>query len=538
MPEQIQGILNRILEWWRKFTRRQQILIISITAVVIVSFIILGVVISQPTMVQLVKCEDGTQAAAVGELLDGEGIKYETSEDGFTYYVEDKDYGNANVLLGSNSIPASGYTIDDAIDGSFSTTEADTQKKYKLYLEKKFEEALETQSMIDDATVILNIPEQDGTLIAKEQPSWATVTLDLNTPISGDTAAAFARYMAVNLGNADTENIAIMDTDGNMLYSGDDETQLLTTAAGNQDAREKASSEIANRVHTVLDGTNLYDDISVGVNLSMNFDENSYVDYDYSIDEGRTEGYLDSESGSTSESVGGSGGVPGTDSNDDDTTYVIEDGSTTETSTEEFYKDYLPDERITTHKDEMGKRALDESSISVTCKTYAIYNQDKMESDGTLDELGQTFDEFVNANSDPVQMEVSDDIIEVVAQATGFPTASVKVVAYEIPMFQYSEGSGIGLTDILQIVLAALIFLMLGFVVFRSLRTEEEEPVEQELTIDDLIASTQEEEEEELEDIGYTEKSEARLLIEKFVDEKPEAVAQLLRNWLNEDWGA
>ena len=53
-----------------------------------------------------------------------------------------------------------------------------------------------------------------------------------------------------------------------------------------------------------------------------------------------------------------------------------------------------------------------------------------------------------------------------------------------------------------------------------------------------MIASTQEEEEEELEDIGYTEKSEARILIEKFVDEKPEAVAQLLRNWLNEDWGA
>lgn len=41
---------------------------------------------------------------------------------------------------------------------------------------------------------------------------------------------------------------------------------------------------------------------------------------------------------------------------------------------------------------------------------------------------------------------------------------------------------------------------------------------------------------EELEDIGFNEKSEARILIEKFVDEKSEAVANLLRNWLNEDW--
>ena len=29
----------------------------------------------------------------------------------------------------------------------------------------------------------------------------------------------------------------------------------------------------------------------------------------------------------------------------------------------------------------------------------------------------------------------------------------------------------------------------------------------------------------------------ARKLIEKFVDENPEAAANLLRNWLNEDWG-
>lgn len=42
--------------------------------------------------------------------------------------------------------------------------------------------------------------------------------------------------------------------------------------------------------------------------------------------------------------------------------------------------------------------------------------------------------------------------------------------------------------------------------------------------------------EAELEDIGLNEKSETRILIEKFVDENPEAVAALLRNWLNDDW--
>ena len=42
---------------------------------------------------------------------------------------------------------------------------------------------------------------------------------------------------------------------------------------------------------------------------------------------------------------------------------------------------------------------------------------------------------------------------------------------------------------------------------------------------------------EPLEDIDLEAKSETRKMIEKFVDENPEAVANLLRNWLSEDWG-
>ena len=64
----------------------------------------------------------------------------------------------------------------------------------------------------------------------------------------------------------------------------------------------------------------------------------------------------------------------------------------------------------------------------------------------------------------------------------------------------------------------------------RSTKSEEEE---EELSVESLLQSTP----EVLEDIELDEKSETRKLIEKFVDENPEAVANLLRNWLSEDWG-
>jgi flagellar M-ring protein FliF len=87
----------------------------------------------------------------------------------------------------------------------------------------------------------------------------------------------------------------------------------------------------------------------------------------------------------------------------------------------------------------------------------------------------------------------------------------------------------------LQIVLIVIILLLLAYVVIRSFKrdkSEEEQP--EELSVENLLQSMPA---EPLEDIELETKSETRKMIEKFVDENPEAVANLLRNWLNEDWG-
>ena len=346
-----------------------------------------------------------------------------------------------------------------------------------------------------------------------------------------EQAAGIASYMATQLGNDSTKNILILDGDGNVLFSGGDEASTAGKASSNLTAKQKAESYVSSAVKNVVLGTNVYDNVEVGMNLVMDFDEQEETKYDYSVDEGRTEGYLDSRTESTSESTSGVGGVPGTDTNDDDTTYVMQDGNQTSSNTSDITEDYLPDETITNTKKEVGKIIYDESSLTVVATNYVTYNEDQLKADGTLGD--KSFDEFVKENSARVKTEVDEDFYNMVSNATGISTDNISIVAYDIPMFQYSEGSGRTLTDYLQIILAVLIFAMLAFVVFRSMRGEKEEELAEEVTVESLL----EMQEEELEDIGFNEKSEARVLIEKFVDENPEAVAALLRNWLNDDWG-
>ena len=71
-----------------------------------------------------------------------------------------------------------------------------------------------------------------------------------------------------------------------------------------------------------------------------------------------------------------------------------------------------------------------------------------------------------------------------------------------------------------------------GGAIPRPLTVEEKEP---ELSVEEMLASTKENQ-PSVDDIDLQEKSETRKAIEKFVDENPEAVALLLRNWLNDDW--
>lgn len=534
MPENVQKILNKIKEWWTKFSTKQKTLLISITAIIILALVILAAVMSRPEMVTLITCENATQASEVKNLLEGEGIETEISQDGLTFSVDRKDEANASIVLGSNEIPTDGYGIENVFDGSFSTTESDKNKKYQLYLEERFADHLAIISNIESASVSLSIPEDDGTIISMGQDTYASVILNLSGEMDEEQAAGIAKYIATEVGNDTTDNVLILDADGNVLFSGGDTSTAIGSANSQLSVKNKAENMVKSEVKDVVLGTDLYDNVEVGLNLVMDFDTEEYTNHHYYVDEGQEQGYLDSKSTYESEATGGEAGVPGTDSNDDTPTYVLPDSEVTSSSVSEVKEDYLPSEEITRKNSDGGKVDLEKSSISVVATSYVVYDERALKADGTLNDI--TFDEFVAQNSDRVKTTVDDEFYDMVANATGISSENITIVAYDVPFFKYASASGRDIADYFQILLAVLIFALLGFVVFKSTRKQEEQEIEPELSIESLLETTKEAAQTELEDIGYSEKSETRILIERFVDENPEAAAALLRNWLNEEW--
>lgn len=532
MPEQLQKILSQITEWWKKFTTKQRILLGSITASILLALVILGVVVSRPTMVTLVECENTAEAGEVKALLDNDGsIEYEISQDGLTFYVDEKDNSTASILLGTNGIPTKGFGIDNVFEGGFSSTEADKTKRYKRYLEEYFAEQLESLSNVEKASVMLDIPNDDGTILAREQDAYASVILTLSAEMGEEQAMGLAKYIATMVGNDTTDNITILDSNTNVLFSGGDSDSVMGTATSQLSLRAKAENMIKSEVKDVLVGSGLFDHAEVAANLDMNFDSVQESTREWYAPDGQTNGMIGEQSNYEQNSVGGAAATPGTDANDD-TTYMIEDNSYTETNITDTTTKYQNNERVTNRTSAMGDINPENSSIAIVVKNYVIYDEDTLKASGALDDM--TFDEYIAANSAPVTTTVGEENYTMIANATGIPVENISIIAYDEPIFQYSSG-GRSLSDYLQIILAVLILLLLGYVVFRSTRKEKPVEIEEELSVESLLESTKENQ-DSLEDIGYNEKSETRLLIEKFVEENPEAAASLLRNWLNDEW--
>jgi flagellar M-ring protein FliF len=538
MAEKAKALWQKVLDWWNQFTARQKTLIVGAGAVVLVTIIILVTVLNQPQYVLLAQAKSTKEASEIKELLDSNAINYKMSDDGLEYRVLKKDQGNASLILGASDIQSYAYSIDNVTNGSFSTTESDKQKKYVKYLESRLEQDfLAKFEAIDSAHVTLHIPDNDGTLIGNQEEATANILLDMKdgATFDEDNAAFLAKAVAAALGKKSTDDIVILDSNGKMLFSGSEETTASGIASNQLNLKAKAEQIVKNEVKKVVLGSKLYDDVEVASNLVLDFSNEETVQHDYTPATDQTQGVLSHEALYNAENTSGVSGIPGTDSNaEDETTYVIQDNNNSSSTISEETRDYLPNEKITTTVSVPGAIKYNESSISVTAINYVVMKEEDYKKEDNND---QTWNEYKIANAEPVAMTVPDEMINVVAKATGISNENVAMAAYTEYIFFDKTGTSITVTDILQILTILVILGLLAFIVIRSMWTgkkvEEEAPVE-ELSVEQLLESQPE---EVLEDIEMDTGSETKRLIEKFVEENPEAAATLLRNWLNEDYG-
>lgn len=127
--DRFKQIGQKLLDVWNKYTVKQRAVIVSSVAVVIIALVILAVVVNRPQYETLTTCSSYAQMQEVTNLLTDNSISYNVADNSMVVKVRKEDLTNAKMALASSNIQSDGYTIEDALSGSFSTTENDKAEK-------------------------------------------------------------------------------------------------------------------------------------------------------------------------------------------------------------------------------------------------------------------------------------------------------------------------------------------------------------------------------------------------------------------------
>lgn len=537
MNEKVKEARNKAVEFWNKYNRRQRTLIISIVLAVIVFIAILSYALTRPEYVTLLTCDSASTASEVKNCLDEAGITTYTMSDSFVVKVLKKDKVNAEMAIATAGIEADGYSIDDyslndALNGGFSSTEADKEKKYLAHIESKLQASLATQEYVKAAKVSIKAPKTTLSVLDNKEETSVSIILNLKHDIDKAKAENIAQWVATAVGNDSTSEITIIDTQGNMLFRGTSVDGDNYSGESKSEMRQAAMDIVSSNVKKLFDAAELYQTVEVSPYLNMDFDVANETRVEYNTGDREqgpyTASYEVEQVGNTA-----SGGIPGTDSNDEDITYELQDssGSKSEYTLKKY--EYAVNQIVSNTTRERGKIDYTSSTLSIVASSYNIFEEDAVRASGALDDM--TWEEYKSANAENQVVPVPDDIYNLISDATGFDVDNITIIGYRIPQFVDSVPEQSNFADYIPIIFAILILALLGFVVFKSTRPVEVIEQEPELSVEELLATTKEGQ-EAVEDIDMNDKSDTRLAIEKFVDENPEAVALLLRNWLNEEW--
>lgn len=541
MREKVKEIPEKFKVFWDKYTSKQKTIVIAIICVVLIAIGVVAWLASRPTWSKFQVFDSVDDANTMTKALDDQSITWKASSDGKTIYVHQDDMTNALYAMSDNGLTDKGYTWDAAFDNSMSTTESEKDQKRVLALQSEIRQSLIQYKFIDDANVFINVPESTYTVLSSDDAETAKTSItasielnDKNKDLLDDKTAETLAYWLANTVGTDVKNVIINDTDGKCIYNGNTSDGLGgVLTGGSTEYCNKLRNTIADNVTTLLIRCG-YDDAQVGTD-GIQFDMNKIetLTKEYSVDDGREYGYPTNLYTYSSKGASGNGGTPGTDSNDSDTDYVNNSSSGTSNTVDvQKLTDLLTNEKVQNIKQETPAIKLADSSLGIVVRKYTVYKEDDLKADGALDKT--TWDQFISQNNKISTATVSTDEINLISAATGVSANKITVLAYNVPQFVSSTKSSNGISNYLMIILTVLIIALLIFVILRGaspLAAEDEEP---ELSVEQLLATTKEN--QSLDDIEFSDKSETRKMIEKFVDENPEAVAQLLRNWLNDEW--
>ncbi|HWU24024.1 MAG TPA: flagellar basal-body MS-ring/collar protein FliF [Nocardioides sp.] len=275
--------LNRGKDTFLGFTAGQKAVVVIGTAALLLAAFLVFRWASTPTYAPLYSNLSGTDASAVVDELQSEGVPYKLTGGGTTIMVPQSDVYSSRITLSGKGLPSSsdsGYSILDS--EGLSTSEFAQQTDMKRAMEGELANTLGAIDGVSTAIVHLAIPEKQ-VFSDTQDPTTASVLIatDPGTTLSQDQVQAIVHLVASAIPGLDPKNVTVSDSTGQVLTAQDDGSSG-TTSASNQNAAVNAfASNVKSQIQGMLDKVVGPGNSSITVTPTLDFDQADQVTHKY-----------------------------------------------------------------------------------------------------------------------------------------------------------------------------------------------------------------------------------------------------------------
>ena len=552
MPDQLKKFIDPIKARWDSLNTGQKYRLVGVVAFLVVAISVTLFFALRTRYVYLANNREMLEIAPMQVALNQAGIRNRPRNNGTALQVDARRQQEAmQVIVVQQAAPVDErFTWANALDTGLGTTDLERRRMHQLALEDSIAQMMVGMLGVSHALVNLDLPHQRPFDTNAPEPS-ATIFVTTTRDISPHEARTLALIPVRSISGLNLENVMIADQHMRTLFDGDRDVNLGDPLSSAHEARQMHH----NRVEWTLGRQflHLFDLVTPSVNFT--FDDTLFREEVASIwmaPEGGEGGipFQARDVRADVENVPG-GMEPGVIPNALVTPgYMMGPGGIMTASTRESDRQYHVDNIQTITQTAPGWVNAENSSASITATIINTVRQDLWMADAPEGEerTAQDWERFKqeNARTRDItnEFESFDRVLEMAAATTGLPVSNIQLMIFEEPNFIdiIPTDWDIPLLAMLAVLFFLIALLAIGLLQKAKSAAAASEEAEPELSVEDLLVSTQleeakEEAAEEFEAIDYFKENEVKKHIEKFVNEKPEAVAQLLRNWINaEEW--
>jgi flagellar M-ring protein FliF len=225
-----------------------------------------------PSYAPLYSNLSSSDASAVIDKLDSQGVPYKLTNGGNTVMVpKDKVY-STRINLSGQGLPSSsdsGYSILDK--QSLSTSQFQEQTNFKRAMEAELSRTIEALNGIDTAVVHLALPEKQ-VFSDKQDPPTASVLVSTRPgdQLSAEQVQAIVNLVASSVDGLEPDKVTVADSAGHVLSSTDGTAGVASTR--NQQVQDY-QDELNKRIQTMLDRVLGPGNSTVAVTANLDFDK-------------------------------------------------------------------------------------------------------------------------------------------------------------------------------------------------------------------------------------------------------------------------